>query len=709
MILYEDVYKKELRKFVMEKISLFTMMKNLKKNFLLLLSTVVALCLFLSPSLISLLLLAFVFIVVLVFALLDRAKPFAISDYHIRAIAVLLTLLISFMGYNAFRTTWTPSSKIAALADALHLSKTMFILSIGLFGCIVGFYAMYIFSCWSVILVTRLLKEKLPEQRKFVIIANLKRNWYFPISAMAFFSLSATLTFGYFVGLLIALVASMVVSSQIPSIWLFIKKNCIGYHIISIFTAIGICWGGQASCYVDLSDPSKAQALEPTLSISIDSSGFLSVFSAIIAVFFVYFCVLIFWREMTRIIVEAELFKDIKFAELIVYAVLLMLSLVFITISFSQTEAFYRGEYAYDIIYTSDSPFLLKSSVYLTLTHPENDLRQPLFAVFAAPFIGIPYLIGRLFAVSASVQAILVNCVQVVMLFVANFILTKMMKLSSVKRICFILLTYCTYTHLLFVLMMEQYIVAYFWMVLCLYLICQKQQPDRIALWGAGGTLMTSMILLPFMSKKNPLKNFKEWLKNMVEYGLEFVGIMLAFCRFDVIYNLTTKIFLLSHFTGHDLTIMDKVYQYTEFVHNCFAAPDAGVNFTATYHVSWQLNTVLGINFVGVVILLLAIVSTVLNRDKKSSLLAGGWVFFSVIILFVLGWGTEENGLILYALYFGWAFLVLLFQLVEKIESRLNVRFLIPVLSVGCAVVLAAINIPAIIDMVDFAIAYFPV
>ena len=74
-----------------------------------------------------------------------------------------------------------------------------------------------------------------------------------------------------------------------------------------------------------------------------------------------------------------------------------------------------------------------------------------------------------------------------------------------------------------------------------------------------------------------------------------------------------------------------------------------------------------------------------------------------------LGWGTKENGLILYALYFGWAFLVLLFQLIEKVESKLNIKFLVPVVTMIAVAALLTINIPAIIEMVNFAITYYPV
>lgn len=184
---------------------------------------------------------------------------------------------------------------------------------------------------------------------------------------------------------------------------------------------------------------------------------------------------------------------------------------------------------------------------------------------------------------------------------------------------------------------------------------------------------------------------------------------MLAFCRFDVFFDLIPKISSLSRFTGQNLTLMDKMRQYIEFIKNCFLAPNAGVNYTAFGHISWQLNTVTKISFIGVIILLLVIISAVLNRKKRSSLLATGWVGFSIIMIPVLGWGTKENGLILYSLYFGWAYLVLLFQLIEKIENKLNIRVLLSVLSVGCISVLAFVNVPAIFDMVNFAITYYPV
>ena len=176
-----------------------------------------------------------------------------------------------------------------------------------------------------------------------------------------------------------------------------------------------------------------------------------------------------------------------------------------------------------------------------------------------------------------------------------------------------------------------------------------------------------------------------------------------------MIFSSIVRMFYLSGFTKKNIPFIEKIYQYTEFVKNCFSAPDAGVNTTTFDHPAWSLDIVVGINLVGVFLLVLSIFSAIWNRDKKSSLLALYWIVFSFIMLVVLGWGAQENGLTLYSLYFGWAFIVLLFQLVEKIEDKLKIKFLIPITTVCTAGALLAINIPAIMEMIDFAITYYPV
>lgn len=546
----------------------------------------------------------------------------------------------------------------------------------------------------------------LPVREKGQALANLKRNWYFPVSALAFFCLNARLNLGFLLGMLIAFSAAVLAASQIPSVWSFTREKPAALRGLSLLTALGICWAGYSSFYAAWSISSKTQALAALLPFPVDVAAVFSVCGAVCAVFFVYFCVVLFWHEMMVLVKESNPFGDITKPEWAVYGVLFAGSLVMMAVLFSRTGAFYGTELDYDILYTSDSPALVKGNAYLSLTHLENDLRQPLFAVFAAPFVGLPYFLGKLLG-GPVLQAVLMNSVQILLLFAANFLLAKMLKLTPVNRVCFLLLTTATYTNMLFTLMMEQYIVAYFWMILCMYLITENR-PSPMVLWGAGGTLLTSMVLLPFMPDKHPVKQFKEWFWDMVKLGLSFVALMLAFCRFDVIYELLDKIADLSTFGGTKLTLAEKFFQYSAFAASCFTAPAAGINTTAVDHISWQLQPVTGIDLAGVAILALALIGAIVSRKEKISQFAAAWIALSAVMLLVLGWGTSENGLILYGLYFGWAFLALLMQLVKTIENRLNVGYLTPAVCVAGAIALAVVNIPAILEMVQFAITHYP-
>lgn len=555
-------------------------------------------------------------------------------------------------------------------------------------------------------LIVPLLKKKLLVRKKEIIIKNLRLNWYLPISAVAFFCLNADLSIGYFVGLFISFIIIFIVSSQVSSIWSFLRKKHVVLQIISALTAAGICWGDQSIFYMSFNTSSKLQILKDLFPLSM--VYLMSICGAVVSFLFVYTYIMIFWSGMIKIILEIRVFRDIRKQECMIYAILFLLVCFLVTAFFIQTEAFYGTEYDYDIIYTSDSPSLVKGNVYLSLTHPENDLRQPLFAVFAAPFVGMPYLIGRLTGAPESVRAILIDYSQLMILFVANYILTKIMKLGLRERICFMLFSICTYTDLLSSLMMEQYIIAYFWLIFCLYLICEEKKDHLIVSYGAAGTLMTSIVLLPFMSEKRPLRDLKGWISDMVAYGSGFLAMILVSCRSDVIFYIKKRVLFLNSFTGHDVSFADKVFQYTGFIHDCFIAPNAGVDSISVGHISWQLDPAKEISLVGVVILSLSLVSVILNKEKKSSRFAAGWIAFSVVLLLFIGWGSKENGMILYSLYFSWAFFVLLFQLVERIGYYLNVRCFLPVFSIGCSVVLLVTNIPAIKELLDFAVTYFP-
>lgn len=692
----------------MKKITFSVAAKNLKKNACLLGSVVAALCLLLSPSRILLLAAAVIFAAVLAAAALDVAKPAVMPVGKAKLAGIILTVLVACLEFWLFRSAWLENDKAATLADALGMTVPVLLTVAGAVGCLAGAYAMYVLSCHLVSGASKLLKEWLPVREKAQLIANLKRNWFFPISAMAYFCLEFQYTVDYYVGLVIVFIGMIVLATQVRSMVSIVKGKPWYALLLIAASGVGICWSGQTRSYFIWSLSSTLRKLTAMLPFRADLPMCVSVFGAVSAFAFVFIGLTFFWTKLEQIFCSSDLkitgSKSLIVTCLGIAAVLLAGTAVV----FLSTQAFYGTDVRCDLIYTSDSPMHLKNDVYLSLTYYENDLRQPLFAVFASPFMGLPYLLCRIPNLSDSVRAIIMNAGQIAILMMANYLLTKMLRLSVAKSVCFMVFLSCTYSQLLSVLMMEQYIVAYFWVILCLYLVTEKQKLNRLALWGAGGTLLTSMVLLPFLSDPPAVKNLKKWIRDMLKYGIEFVGLMLLLGRFDVFYNLSSKMELLNNFTGKTITLGDKVRQYLSFVHDCVVAPNAGIDTVTNEHISWQLNPVTGISILGVAVLVLIVVSVIWNRDKKSSLLAAGWVCFSAVMLVGLGWGTKENGLILYSLYFGWAVLVLLFQLVEKIESKLKVNFLIPVFTAGTVATLLAINIPAIVEMVNFGITYYP-
>lgn len=668
-----------------------TAISNIKKYGLLICSVMPALALFV-PFSVSMMLAAFAGWAALSGALLlGWITPLQVSGKWEQAAAVLVAAILALMGFCSFWQTWVESKEFAALAGALTMDVPLLLSLLGSACCVSGFYAFYILASWITGVAKEMLLEKLPETDVSKMKVNLKRNWYFPVSAMAFFFLTACKK-----GMIVAFPAMLLISSQSPSIGAPFHKRPVGMKIYCIASTLGICLGNYQYLCGNIAKLSAPGWFLHTCAV-------VGSFCAAAAIPAVLIFLDYFWKKLWDSLKTSGVFQGITRIEIAAYGLLFAALVVFCALSFCSSEAFYGTEHNYDIIYSSDSPCLVKTNVYLALTHTENDLRQPLFAAFAAPFMGLPYLLGA----SEPVRAILMNSAQLLLLTAANFLLAKMMGLKPLERICFLLLTCCTYAQLLFTLMMEQYIVAYFWLMLCLYQISRQNRPDRITLWGTGGTLLIGLVLLPSLSERNPIREGKAWLREMIRCAFEFAAVLLALCRFDVIFGVTTSISNLRRFTGRSLTIAEKGYQFTAFVRNCFAAPEAQVSTAAGYP-SWQMYWPEGVNTAGLVILALVLLSAIVNRKKKSSLLAAAWVAFSAVMLLVLGWGTRENGLILYALYFGWAYLVLLYQLVEAAGDRLRCRYLAPTAAVCGGAWLLWNNIPGILEMVRFAIDNYP-
>ena len=640
---------------------------------LLLVSTLGALGLFFIPSTIVTLILIGIFGVLVLERLICRNTP--LQKLTVRPGALLLAVSFALIGLLLFPDAMGKTAALAHLGEKLHLSGMTLAWILAGVLCLVGFYAFYRLAYWMENLVCRGLG--LSEEARPVL-----GNLLFPVSGAAFFLLEAVWSLDAACAAVASVALALVIAMHSPSLLTWSQEKPRSLRILALLTALGILLFRMHGA----------------------DSGIFGMAAAVLALPFVALCLIWFYSWLRDTFLELGTFRDVSKGEWVLYGGMLLVCVLLVTAVFLKSDAFYGTAHPFDVIYTSDSPELVGQNAYLDLRHHQNDLRQPLFAVFAAPFLGIPYLLSRLTGVSLGGYARIMDYAQIALLLFTNFLLAKMLDLSAKKRMLFMGLTLLSYPVLLFLLMMEQYIVAYFYLILTMYLLSQRSRRSTTAIWGTGGTLLTGMILLPTLAQH---RIFREWCREMLDRAMEFVTVLLLFGRLDILLNAATQLLSMTQFTGKALTLGDKLGQYTGFFRACLLAPDGGPDLTTMGFASWQLRPAEGICILGAAVLALCALSVYLNRKDRASLLAGGWMVFSFLVLCLLGWGTQENGLILYALYFGWPVWLLLFRLGQRVEDKIPHAGTI--LGILGMIVLAAVNLPAMLELIQFACAYYPI
>lgn len=123
-------------------------------------------------------------------------------------------------------------------------------------------------------------------------------------------------------------------------------------------------------------------------------------------------------------------------------------------------------------------------------------------------------------------------------------------------------------------------------------------------------------------------------------------------------------------------------------------------------HLSYYLTEVKDYSIIGIVILIVCILSIILNRKNKMAIISFVWVVFSFLLLCVVGWGTSENGLNLYSLYFAWAYIILIYLFIDRLIKNDKIKNVLIVIICICMLVL---NIPEFLNIIKFGISYYAV
>jgi hypothetical protein len=541
-------------------------------------------------------------------------------------------------------------------------------------------------------------------------LANLKSNLGFIVSSFAFYSLYLREKLYIFFSLLIAVTAVVFTAALIPDIYKTAKTS-VSVKIVSALSAAGACAKAGQIAYSYFRTSGKLAALASLLGVQASAIVLiLAVLGAAAAFWFIFTLLNHFFAWFLPIL--NNILSGISKAEAITITVIVLLLLAFSTYAFNISDAFYGSEANYDVIYTSDSGELVKNHSYLHLTFHENDIRQALFAVCSAPFIGLPHLLSYALPFIPNANALLVNYAQLLLLILSYFMLLKLLDIKSpFGRVCFLIMISSMNATILFSVMMEQYIISLFWLILFIYLALNKHEGSLVALIGAGGTLMTSASLFPFMLGDEELRSPRAIFRRLISFASIGVLALAFFGRFDVLLNNKSNFNMLTGFAGSGTSLLSRLFQYLIFVPSCFFSPDSGmkfVSFVSAYHISWQLVPADSVDYAGIIILFICALGYFLSRKNRISQVCAAWIIVSLLVLWILGWGTMENGLILYCLYFGWAFLILIYRFVEYILTKLNLQILMPAFMLLFSVFMLVLNIQGMSEIIRFAAKFYP-
>jgi len=397
-------------------------------------------------------------------------------------------------------------------------------------------------------------------------------------------------------------------------------------------------------------------------------------------------------------------FKSLTKVEKIFLRVVMICGGIIVLLLAFNTNMFYRPTYDNqivngDVMYTSDSGVLVYYDAFTNFRMEENDIRQPLFGLCAYPFGLLARFISQfLFFLPSYSYELTMVFIQIVLVAITLIMLARIIKLEEKNKIYFYLLFLFSFSYFIFSIVVEQYVIGLFYLTLTLYLYFTSKKINY-AFIGATGTLLTSGVLFPLVTK---FKNCKQWIKDLLWCAVIFFVVMTLSGQLVQVPYIGQTLKRLSRFTG-DISFIEKMYQFTHFVKGIFIAPLGEIVFfedIPRYH----LQTFTNYSVVGIILLVVLFISFLLNRKDKCSVIAFLWVLFSFIILVLVGWGTAENGLILYSLYFAWAYILLIYKFIRyliKDQRKANgfILFLV--------VFLILCNLPEMYRILKFALTYY--
>lgn len=402
-----------------------------------------------------------------------------------------------------------------------------------------------------------------------------------------------------------------------------------------------------------------------------------------------------------------RLWRESDFTERLFFLGAGLLFAMMIVFTYMCTQAFYGAHingywFNFDLVYSSDSGYLVHQDVYRNVGAEQNDLRQPLFGVFAMPFAQAAWLISRVLFFLPECYITVWQIVQMLLFLIAAVLLGRMMGLKGAEKALFLTMLCLSYPVLIFSLTAEQYLIAVFYLILLIYL---EREPvgQSVSYIAATGSLLTSGIWFPLVTWN---RDFKKFVKHTMLLCGAFFAVTILSGRLTTFLDIPTYIEGYSYYNGTDVPFLSKLMQYVNFAGACLVAPPSGPDFTTYRHISWQMFPVTGWSRIGILVILAALGGIAVSRKERLTKICAVWIVFSFVLLGLVGWGTIDNGLMLYSLYFGWVFAAMAFRMIDWAFGQL--RTLKLAVLMGLILAMGVCNVYALRGVLVFGTQFFP-
>lgn len=431
-----------------------------------------------------------------------------------------------------------------------------------------------------------------------------------------------------------------------------------------------------------------------------------------------YAGIIVFFSIVINLFLKKYGIKILKFfgsftkTEKIYFIIFHIVFIVILLFSYSSTNLFYRpvskegiiGKE--DVVYTTDTAVLTYQNCYMNQNCVENDVRHPLFTVFSFPFAVLARELANLVPFISYGYYLFLAIVQVSLLCISTICISRILPINEKMKIAFLIASSVNYPMLLFAINLEQYIFAVFFLVAFMYQYIRNNGEMLEDYWvAATGTLITSGVMIFLLFSKDKIKS----IKKVIKAALSFLYLTLITGRISVFLQFIYKSESFLGFTGVKIPFTEKLIQFTYYIRSCFLPPFSMIEETTRGNLVYALEGQSTMSYIGILFIITLIVSVIVNRKNKTVKLLAGWSLFSVVILLLIGWGTAENGLILYSLYFAFAYFGILFILLDKIYEKLKYKRIVIVVTYVVISLLAVINLYGIWDLIYFGIQNYPV